>query len=79
MSDNVEKPAHYTFGKFECIDVLKDVLGVEGFKGFCRGNVLKYLWRYNHKNHIEDLEKACWYLERLIQTEKEEAEHEASR
>ena len=76
MSDNVEKPAHYTFGKFECIDVLKDVLGVEGFKGFCRGNVLKYLWRYNHKNHIEDLKKAYWYLDRLIQ---EETEHEATR
>lgn len=60
-------PNHYKSGNMECIDVLKDVLGEEGFKGFCRGNVFKYLWRYNHKNGKEDLLKAKCYLEKLVE------------
>lgn len=60
-------PKHYAYSKYECIDVLKDILGEEGFKEFCRGNVFKYLWRYNHKNGKEDLLKAKYYLEKLIE------------
>lgn len=60
-------PEHYTYSKYECINVLKDILGEEGFKEFCRGNVFKYLWRYNHKNGKEDLLKAKYYLEKLIE------------
>lgn len=65
--DTKVHPEHYTYGKYECIDVLRDVLGEEGFKEFCRGNVFKYLWRYNHKNGKEDLLKAKYYLEKLIE------------
>lgn len=65
--DTKVHPEHYTYSKYECINVLRDVLGEEGFKEFCRGNVFKYLWRYNHKNGKEDLLKAKYYLEKLIE------------
>ena len=69
MTDNVNKPNHYTFGKYECIDVLTELCNannLQGVEGFLYGNIIKYLWRYKHKNGIEDLNKAKWYLERLI-------------
>ena len=69
MSDNVNKPNHYTYGKLECIDVIKEITDGNdaiGIEAFCLGNVIKYLWRYKHKNGTEDLKKAKWYLERLI-------------
>lgn len=65
--DTKVHPEHYTYSKYECINVLKDILGEEGFKEFCRGNVFKYLWRYNHKNGKEDLLKAKYYLEKLVE------------
>ena len=66
-SDPVNHPAHYTQGGIECIDALKAALGVDGFKSYCRGNIIKYLWRTDHKNKVEDLKKAQWYLSRLIE------------
>ena len=69
MTDNVEKPNHYTFGKYECIDVIEELSkqnDLQGAEGFLYGNIIKYLWRYKHKNGIEDLQKARWYLDRLI-------------
>ena len=72
MNDNVNKPSHYTFGKYECIDVLTELCNannLQGIEGFLYGNVIKYLWRYKHKNGIEDLNKAKWYLERVIDNE----------
>ena len=69
MTDNVEKPSHYTFGKYECIDVIEELSkqnNLQGIEGFLYGNIIKYLWRYKHKNGIEDLHKARWYLDRLI-------------
>ena len=60
---------HYTFGKFECIDVIEELSkqnNLQGIEGFLYGNILKYLWRYKHKNGVEDLQKARWYLDRLI-------------
>lgn len=69
MTNNVDKPDHYTFGKYECIDVIEELAkqnDLQGAEGFLYGNVIKYLWRYKHKNGIEDLQKAKWYLERLI-------------
>lgn len=72
-NDAVNHPSHYTSGKFETIDILKDKLSPEEFKGFCKGNVLKYVIRSDHKHEtpIEDLEKAQWYLNTLIVTLKE--------
>lgn len=67
LSDPVNHPAHYTQGGIECIDALRAALGKEGFKFYCRGNIMKYLWRTEHKNKLEDLKKAQWYLSRLIE------------
>jgi hypothetical protein len=65
LSDPVNHPAHYTQGGIECIEAIKAALGSEGFRAYCRGNVLKYLWRTEFKNGAQDLQKAKWYLDRL--------------
>lgn len=70
-NDPVNSPNHYTTGKVEVIDYMQDKLSVEGFKGYCEGNVIKYISRYKHKNGLQDLEKAQWYLNRLIKTLEE--------
>lgn len=59
-------PDHYKTGGIETIDYLQAKLSTEAFEGFLAGNVLKYVSRYNKKNGVEDLEKANWYLARLI-------------
>lgn len=60
-------PTYYHKGKYECIDILEEVLkDTSGIKAFCLGNCIKYLWRHAHKNGVEDLRKAKWYLEKLI-------------
>jgi hypothetical protein len=64
--DNIN-PSHYA-GKIECIDAIESALSPEEFKGFLRGNVLKYNWRCMQKNGVEDLKKAQWYEDRLIKT-----------
>lgn len=69
MSDNVNRPSHYRKGKVECIDAIKSALA-EGYEYYLQGNILKYVWRYNHKNQLEDLEKAQWYLKELIKVKK---------
>jgi hypothetical protein len=58
-------PSHYKQGGIECIEAMKVALG-GGFLGYLRGNAIKYLWRYDKKNGVEDLKKARWYLDRLI-------------
>ena len=58
-------PAHYKQGDIECIDAIKSAT-MDGFTGYLTGNILKYMWRWKHKNGIEDLKKARWYLDRLI-------------
>ena len=66
-NDPVNKPVHYTSSSsIECIDAIKAALSTEPFEGWLRGNVIKYLWRYPHKNKLEDLRKAQFYLNRLI-------------
>lgn len=67
VSDMVERPPHYTQGKVECIDAIESATeGLTGIHAFCVGNVIKYIWRYQHKNGVEDLRKARWYLDRII-------------
>lgn len=67
--DAVNHPPHYTTGGMETIDVIEAKLSREEFQGYLRGNILKYLSRYNHKGRpTEDLKKAQWYLARLIES-----------
>lgn len=64
----VNHPPHYTVGKVECIDALEAATtGLQGIEAVCTANAIKYLWRHQHKNGVQDLRKAIWYIERLIQ------------
>lgn len=63
----VDHPAHYTAGAIECIDAITAAtVGLEGIEAVCTANVIKYLWRWKMKAGVTDLEKAKWYLEKLI-------------
>ena len=65
--DMVNHPSHYTYGKIECIDAIEESMTTEAFRGYCKGAALKYLWRYERKGKpLEDLQKAQWYLVKLI-------------
>ena len=70
VEDKVNSPRHYTFGKIECIDYIRDKMTPDAFQGFCMGNVLKYISRHKHKNGVEDLKKAQVYLKWLIESEE---------
>lgn len=67
IADNVNSPSHYGQGKIEAIEYISDFLTTEEYQGYLRGNIAKYLHRFPYKNGIEDLKKAQWYLERLIE------------
>ena len=67
--DNVNRPSHYRKGKVECIDAIKSATG-DGYQFYLQDNVIKYMWRFNHKNGLEDLQKAQWYLSELIKSKK---------
>jgi len=72
---NVDKinPSHYKQGKVECIDAIESAtVNLDGVESYLVGNIIKYLWRYNEKNGLEDLNKAKWYLEFLIKKKEGE-------
>lgn len=74
MIDNVNHPSHYCQGGIECIDALKAAtVGKTGIEAICVANAIKYLWRFEKKNGLEDVKKAQFYINRLIQ-EMNEAE-----
>ena len=75
MSDPVNHPAHYETGKYQCIDVMIEVFGVEAVTIFCRLNAFKYNWRSERKGGREDIEKAVWYLRKYLELteDKEDA------
>lgn len=67
--DVVNNPSHYNTGSVECIDAIEESMSAEAFQGYLKGNTLKYLWRYSYKSKpLQDLQKAEWYLNRLIKT-----------
>lgn len=65
VDNNVNHPSHYTDGKIECIDAIESSMSKEAFMGYCKGNIIKYVWRYEHKGGVESLKKAKWYLDKL--------------
>ena len=67
MSDEVIiSPPHYTSGGIECIHAIKASMSADEYQGYLKGNLQKYVWRYRHKNGVEDLMKAQVYLNWLI-------------
>ena len=60
--DNVNSPEHYTHGTIECINAMISAYGVDAVMNFCQCNAFKYLWRFENKNKIEDLDKLMWYI-----------------
>jgi hypothetical protein len=67
--DPVNRPSHYASSPtgVECIDAIEASMNPEEYKGYLRGCAFKYLWRFRHKGGRQDLAKAQWYLNRLIQ------------
>ena len=64
--DMVGAPYHYNTGNIECIDAIEESMSSVAFKGYLKGNCMKYLWRYDYKGkQVEDLQKAGWYLNKL--------------
>tara|TARA_R110000796_G_scaffold203702_2_gene319971 strand:+ start:1929 stop:2147 length:219 start_codon:yes stop_codon:yes gene_type:complete len=68
MADMVNHPEHYNQFSIECIDAIHAALGDAGFRAYCQGNALKYLWRHQYKNNpVEDLKKSQWYINQIIE------------
>ena len=69
--EKVRRPAHYNQGEIECCDALRSALGDDGFIDYCKGNVMKYVWRAGHKeSEDEDLLKSLWYLKMILHVRK---------
>lgn len=67
IQDNVN-PNHYKQGKVECIEAIESAIASKkGIEAFYVANIIKYLWRYENKNGLEDINKAKWYLDKLIE------------
>ena len=65
--DVVNHPSHYTKGRIECIDAIDSAtVGKSGIEAVCVANIIKYLYRYEEKNGLEDVKKAKWYINKLI-------------
>ena len=65
--ESVYNPPHYKQGKIECIEAIQSALTEEEFRGYCKGNAMKYIWRERHKGGDESLQKAAWYLDYMAQ------------
>jgi hypothetical protein len=70
-NDMVNHPKHYTTGRTEVIDIIEDATkDLKGIQAVCLANVLKYSLRFPYKaNGLEDLKKAQWYLNKLIEVQ----------
>ena len=71
--DMVGAPYHYNTGNIECIEAIEESMSSVAYKGYLKGNCMKYLWRYDYKGkQVEDLQKAGWYLNKLTDMVTEE-------
>lgn len=71
--DNIN-PSHYQKYPLQMIDNIQNSTTHDEFKGYLKGNIMKYISRYQDKNGVEDLKKANWYLNKLIEVETERSE-----
>ena len=68
MDDNINQPEHYKQHDLEVIEAIKGLMSADEYHGYLRGAIIKYLGRYRYKGKpVEDLRKARWYLEKLIE------------
>lgn len=75
MPSTMIRPNYYKQGKVECIDAIASAVeNLQGMDAFCTGNCIKYLFRWKQKNGVEDLIKSSYYLNYLIEKEKENGE-----
>ena len=74
---NVNHPSHYTHGKYETIDVIEDwTKDLKGIEAVDTANVIKYISRWKWKNGVQDLRKAAWYINHLIDAVEENSKSE---
>lgn len=68
MEKSIDKinPSYYNDGNISCIEAMESAFGADTVAAFCKCNAFKYLWRSDHKNGTEDLKKALWYLNKLL-------------
>lgn len=72
-------PSYYTSSTIECIDAIESAtIKKKGLVAVCTGNIIKYLWRCEDKNGLEDLYKARWYLEKLIAEKEKQSKKNAT-
>ena len=71
-NDHVNHPNHYCQGGIECIKAIEASMPPDGFQDYCKGNVLKYIWRWRDKAGVEDLKKARVYLNWMIESAEKE-------
>jgi len=73
LKNQVDHPSHYNTGGVECIDAIEATLTPEEFRGFLKGNAIKYLWRLNNKGvPLQDCQKALWYINKFERNLKDE-------
>jgi hypothetical protein len=79
-NDNVNHPAHYqSESGLETIDIIKACTeNLGGFEAYVTGNIVKYISRWKKKNGLEDLKKARWYLNHLIEILEKKKENETN-
>ncbi len=66
------RPDYYKSGGIECIDAMVSAFGKDKVATWCILNVFKYVWRYHHKNGMEDVRKAAYYIEKYLELTEDE-------
>lgn len=70
----VDHPSHYNQGEIECIDAMKAAFGADELAVYCKIAAFKYVWRCEHKNGVEDIRKAVWYLNKYLELKEDGAD-----
>ena len=81
MSDMVNHPPHYTKAEngIECWEAMYAMLGKDSYVDHCIASAMKYMWRWRHKNGLEDLQKAQWWLNKGVEIESKDRAQRVAR